>query len=1131
MEVKHQQQVTAVREEADGAATQLDQVNTQLAACRDELRVKSEHCKTLQQHLEQLESVTLQHAPEVSGQAECELQAAQLEEAARREQLQEEKVEELSQQLQEKVEALEDLQIEKEALEASLEELDTQHQEALNTVERLRKTVGQQGGDHHTQSLERQLREAQEETTGLRMKLEEEMALRQQLQKLEREAAVTLKLLQQQAASQREQLEEQTAGVRHWQDQCEHLKQQLLTVKQQMVADKEAAEQAAQTQFSQLQSQMEALQAEKLVLSGRLEGLSQSQKTELESKEGAYEEEVSSLKQELSGLQQSHRQLQEELSKQTQLVAWKEGEISRLEELRGRLEDRVEELDRELETQERIGTEAGALQEEFMSLTSQLAAAQKAEGEQAAALTALEQRLAGQQQLQQQLEAELREERENSGLAQQQLDESTSSLKQEVARAEDHVRELEGNLQEQEKNLEQLHRELVERKEKLELLDSQHSLLQEQLAEKDKKLELLDAERSSLERSKQEYERHNFSLQEALAQKDTELTATRQRLQKSSLSEKEQDESAAEPVLNGTSSHVSNGDVGAQEETGTGAPSLEDMEGLKRILTQKDDVITELRNNNGSLLKLLEERCLASHGNKVLLEVHKLESEVRGLRTEKEQIMAVLQEKTREASNLKTEVHRLMNVVTQSKAALAKMQDDNINSQQSRSNTTDMQKEAMQNLARIIRDKDMEIEALTQKNQTLLEVLQDSSNDGGHVATIVTERDNLRQQVQLYQTDRNQIVAALTAKHEESVAYHAEVQRLSAVKASEEQAREALQQEYNNLRNQYEDKTQALLKAQNELINYRQKYAEVDTRYKEMLTKQQQQKQQQLSGTEPLVTEPSSEEYEQLVARLQDSLEQQKAEVTELQRQCSKHKQELTDRQSAVQTLQSTLEERTGALSGLQSQLHSSQEETRKFQSELMTLRKQHETIQFTMAGQQSELTDLTESKERLLQQQEERQHRLDQLKDANSRLSVTIGERDLEVSSLRERVSTLQQVLAEKEGATEMSAAAAERLAESEAMQKQAQLFQQERDQAMASLQAKQAEVNTLLAQVRQTTSPRWVAGLPLYLTPTNQPTRAAGSHMTHRHSSRWGSQCKGHGGAGVLHGIAHQLLSFQFL
>ena len=86
--------------------------------------------------------------------------------------------------------------------------------------------------------------------------------------------------------------------------------------------------------------------------------------------------------------------------------------------------------------------------------------------------------------------------------------------------------------------------------------------------------------------------------------------------------------------------------------------------------------------------------------------------------------LQVLNDKTRECSQLKGEVHKLMNVVSAEKAALSKLQQDNHHLQQHEEEkpASDMSKEAIKNLSRMIRDKDLEIESLSQKNETLLQV-------------------------------------------------------------------------------------------------------------------------------------------------------------------------------------------------------------------------------------------------------------------------------------------------------------------------------------------------------------------------------------------------------------------------
>ena len=75
-----------------------------------------------------------------------------------------------------------------------------------------------------------------------------------------------------------------------------------------------------------------------------------------------------------------------------------------------------------------------------------------------------------------------------------------------------------------------------------------------------------------------------------------------------------------------------------------------------------------------------------------------------------------------------------MSVVSAEKSALSKLQQDNqqLRTQQenggggnhgnNEKKNEDMQKEAVRNLSRIIRDKELEIESLNMKNQTLLQV-------------------------------------------------------------------------------------------------------------------------------------------------------------------------------------------------------------------------------------------------------------------------------------------------------------------------------------------------------------------------------------------------------------------------
>lgn len=148
------------------------------------------------------------------------------------------------------------------------------------------------------------------------------------------------------------------------------------------------------------------------------------------------------------------------------------------------------------------------------------------------------------------------------------------------------------------------------------------------------------------------------------------------------------------------------------------------IENLKQQIEERDSTISVLKDKNTVLSNLLEERSKSVHGDATLVDIHRLEGEVKSLRMEKEQMMQVLNDKTRECSQLKGEVHKLMNVVSAEKAALSKLQQDNqqLKEQETEKPNQDMGKEAIKNLSRMIRDKDLEIESLNQKNTTLLQV-------------------------------------------------------------------------------------------------------------------------------------------------------------------------------------------------------------------------------------------------------------------------------------------------------------------------------------------------------------------------------------------------------------------------
>ena len=145
---------------------------------------------------------------------------------------------------------------------------------------------------------------------------------------------------------------------------------------------------------------------------------------------------------------------------------------------------------------------------------------------------------------------------------------------------------------------------------------------------------------------------------------------------------------------------------------------------LRSTVSRQKDMLDALNSKYASLRGLLEHRSQAQHGSSVLSDVHRLELELRDIRADRERLLTVLGEKTREASGLRAEVHRLTSVAAASQAALTKAQQDaqQIASRSQQETNQDMKNEAVKKLSQIIKDKDVEIGALQLKNATLVQV-------------------------------------------------------------------------------------------------------------------------------------------------------------------------------------------------------------------------------------------------------------------------------------------------------------------------------------------------------------------------------------------------------------------------
>ena len=412
-----------------------------------------------------------------------------------------------------------------------------------------------------------------------------------------------------------------------------------------------------------------------------------------------------------------------------------------------------------------------------------------------------------------------------------------------------------------------------------------------------------------------------------------------------------------------------------------------------------------------------------------------------------------------------------------------------------------MTRETVKNLSHIIRDKDLEIESLNLKNTTLLQVLQDSTGDNHvtQVSTVIQERDNLLKQIAIFQSDREKIISALNHKHQESLQFHAEIQRLNGVRHKEIESNDSLRHDYTLLSQQYEDKSQALLKSQHEMMNYKHKLLETENRLKQLKNQKQKRegKKEEVQNGEKIDDKPESEpnvradELKERTRRVRQRMDsetlceleievnQLRYDMHEKELECNKMNTLLTERtQQYGQQLQDTesklkdalqqrdkiFNEKDKVVADLNSTIHKKDHQCREKETEITNVRKQFESLTFQFNGAQTELDDLTLNRDQTMCKLETAQSELGELRDAYNRVTIVVGDKDHELDTMKEKISALQRAMSE-EGSGEVAEEVQRSMDEAESMHIKATQYRQERDQAYGTLQ-QQTNANEKLRQ-----------------------------------------------------------------
>lgn len=465
----------------------------------------------------------------------------------------------------------------------------------------------------------------------------------------------------------------------------------------------------------------------------------------------------------------------------------------------------------------------------------------------------------------------------------------------------------------------------------------------------------------------------------------------------------------------------------------------DDLDQLQQTVLEKDKVIQELQTNNSMLLNMIENKSISVYGDKSLLELHQLSNDVKNLKLEKEQMISVMEEKMRECSQLKAEVHRLMTIISEERNAIDRLQMQNQQLSQSKSRSVSvsedqddagsMQKEALQRLSNIIRDKDVEIDALKQKNETLLAIFQDSSQNGPQINSLIQEKENFKKELALLQGERDQIGSYLNQKHQESVAYHSEIQRLNAYIKNESEKFDQLKQEHDQLMLLFEDKNQLLVKTQNELVNYKQKHSEMELKYEELFQK---------SNASEVVD----------VISYNSKVEESNT---------------LSERLSKLQTHIAELEQKHQNLVQKNGELENS---FRQMEMEKNNAKKHVDSLQFQLSESNSKLNDFQTEMASSKQQSSEQNVENSKLTEINNKLSLTIQQKEFELRNMTEKANTMTALLQKQQGNESQIDVL---IKESEVLRQHTLQFQQERDQIILSLKQVQAEKGEMMKELHK--------------------------------------------------------------
>nr|XP_039262104.1 thyroid receptor-interacting protein 11-like [Styela clava] len=601
--------------------------------------------------------------------------------------------------------------------------------------------------------------------------------------------------------------------------------------------------------------------------------------------------------------------------------------------------------------------------------------------------------------------------------------------------------------------------ELEQAKQKIDFLSENENVL----VKKNNDIDSDQAENSALQTLREEYEKK-------LNRQLTEIDNLKMRLSLESQHPSARPEMNLEKLLNS----IDGQDIAGLEKSDL---SKDDIGLLLQLVKERDEVISMLTQRRSEE----DSNTMAS-----VAEIRRLEDENRALTADKDQILAVISEKTKENKKLKDEAHKMMGIVAESNAALQKVQQENMALlAKYEGYDREMTKEAVGKLSRLVTEKELEIESLKQKCGTLLEVLQQQPTTGGsvpdknavsgqQVQNLIRDKETLTGQVQQLLTERNHLVALLNQRQVEVEQVRGEVVKASEALKHDSDNNSKLQIDYGNLVHDYEQTQMKLSSMQRDLFPLREKMIELENIKQALLKKLDDDTAVKLVSEDfQMSSRDKNEDRSATNNSSQGYTATSSSEMRNL-KESLKQKQDLVDQVTQESTKKSIeIEKLINDSKEKDLLIHSLTEAKTRSEKDLMAKLNEVEILRKSVENLREQVAGLSKNCEEARLEVRDYSSRLSE-KDAESRafqetngqLSMLLKEKEYEVENAREKCKRLQEMAQQNRQGEETESQ--KLLVELDSAKQMLIAARHERDQVMLSLKQRKLESDKYSEEAR---------------------------------------------------------------